>query len=278
MKRLIKFATMALILALGTGSAWSGEALDRVMKNKLLKSATSASWAPQSFMNDKNEWDGFDIDVTKEIAKRLGVKVEFVTPAWDIMTAGNWYGRWDISVGSMTPTKARAKVLTFPAVYYYTPAGFAVHKDSSYKDKAELNGKRIGTTAASTYELYLKKDLVIDAVGAPAFKFDVTTTAKKIRSYKDSNTALDDLRIGDGKRLDAVLSAIPTINAAIKSGYPLRNIGTPAFYEPLSVAIDKGDKELQYMIAGIIKEMHEDGTLTALSIKWYKTDNTKTTN
>jgi len=275
MKQVFKLIVVALIFALGTGGAWAGEDLDRVMKNKVLKSATSANWAPQSFMNDNNEWDGFDIDVTREIAKRLGVKAEFVTPAWDIMTAGNWHGRWDISVGSMTPTKARSKKLSFPGIYYYIPAGFAVHKKSPYKNKSELNGKKIGTTTASVYELFLKKDLTIDAEGAPSFEYDVATTAKNIRSYKDSNTAMDDLRLGDGVRLDAVISGFPTVQTAIDNGYPLRIIGNPSFYEPLSVAIDKGDKELQYMIAGIVKEMHEDGTLTALSMKWYKMDYTK---
>src|SRR3546814_9725822 len=59
----------------------------------------------QSFLNDKNEMDGFDVDVGKEIAKRLGAELKIVTPSWDIITAGNWGGRWDMSVGSMTPTK-----------------------------------------------------------------------------------------------------------------------------------------------------------------------------
>src|SRR3546814_2413648 len=66
-----------------------------------------------------------------------------VTPSWDIITAGNWGGRWDMSVGSMTPTKKRAEVLDFPAVYYYTPAAFAVHKDSEIDSLADLNGKVI---------------------------------------------------------------------------------------------------------------------------------------
>jgi len=275
MKQLFKLVVFALIIAVGTSGAWAGEDLDRVMKNKVLKSATSANWAPQSFMNDNNKWDGFDIDVTRAIAKRLGVKVEFVTPSWDVMTAGNWHGRWDISVGSITPTKARSKVLSFPGVYYYIPASFAVHKDSPYKDKTELNGKKIGTCQASVYENYLKKELIIDAEGAPSFVYDVTTTAKKIRSYKDSNTAFDDLRLGDGVRLDGVLSGVPTIQAAINNGYPLRIVGIPAFYEPLSVAIDKGDQELSDKLTAMIKEMHADGTLTALSMKWYGNDLTK---
>ncbi|TIO44789.1 MAG: transporter substrate-binding domain-containing protein, partial [Mesorhizobium sp.] len=126
--------TMAgLALVLGSYPAHAGAVLDRVMAAGTLKVATDANWAPQSFMNANNELDGFDVDVAKAIGKHLGVKVEFVTPGWDIITAGNWAGRWDMHVGSMTPTKKRAEIFDFPAVYYYTPAAVAVHKDSKAK-------------------------------------------------------------------------------------------------------------------------------------------------
>lgn len=275
MKHVFKLVITALVITVGASGAWAGENLNRVMKNKVLKASTYPGWPPQSFLNDDGKWDGFDISVAREIAKRLDVKIKFDTPSWDILTAGNWHGRWDISVGSMTPTAARAKVLDFPGIYYYTPAAFAVHKDSKLKEKTELNDKKIGVTTATPYENYLKKDLVIDAQGAPAFVYDVTTKPENIKSYKDSNTAFDDLRLGDGVRLDGVLSSIPTIQEAIKNGYPIRIIGTPAFYEPLSVAIDKGDQEFYDKLAAIIKEMHVDGTLSALSKKWYGVDYTK---
>ena len=101
--------------------AQAGEVLDSIMAKKKLVVATDANWPPQSFINDKNEMDGFDVDVAREIAKRMGVSIEFITPSWDIITAGNWNRRWDLHVGSMTPTKKRAEMLAFPAVYYYTP-------------------------------------------------------------------------------------------------------------------------------------------------------------
>jgi len=119
----------------------------------------------------------------------------------------------------------------------------------------------------------MKKELVIDAVGAPPFEYKVTPGEIKI--YDTDTTAFDDLRIGDGKRLDAVFSARPTIAEAIKNGYPLRIIEPAAFYEPLSVAVDKGDAEFSAKVAEIIKSMHDDGTLTALSMKWYGADLTK---
>ena len=262
-----------LAFVLATPASLAGETLDRVMSSKKLVVASDANWPPQSFLNDNNEMDGFDVDVAKEIAARLGAEIEFVTPQWTVITAGNWNGRWDLSVGSMTPTKERAKVLGFPGVYYYTPSVFVVHADSAYQDKTELNGKRIGAGTATVFEQYLNKDLVIDAEGAPPFEYDVTTD--DIGSYESSTVALDDLRLGDGVRIDAALGPRPTFEAAIKEGYPVRILGEPAFYEPLSAAVDLGDQEFHDKIAEIIQSMHEDGALTELSKKWYGVDYTK---
>jgi len=270
-RRIFTIATGAFF-ALSAGTAFAGEALDRVMSAGVLKVATDANWAPQSFINDDNKMDGFDVDVAREIAKRLGVEVEFVTPSWDIITAGNWAGRWDISIGSMTPTKTRAEVLSFPAVYYYTPASVAVHVDSPFKTIADLNDKTIGASTATTFELYLQKDLTIDAEGVPSFEYQLTPG--ELKSYKDSTAAMDDLRLGDGVRINGMVGSLPAIQAGIDANYPLRILGDPVFYEPLALAIDKGDQKFNDKLAGFVADMKADGTLKALSQKWYGIDYT----
>ena len=254
-----------------TGSADAGEVLDRVMSKGVMVMSTDAEYPPQSSLDENNEFVGFDINVGREIAERLGVGIEFVTPSWDVITAGNWAGRWDVSVGSMTPTAARREVLDFPAIYYYTPAALAVHQDnSSIETPAEASGKTIGVGVATTYENYLKKDLVIDAEGAPPFDYLIDDAT--IRTYDTDLLALDDLRLGDGVRLDAALTALPTIMGAIDNGYPIKVVGDPVFLEPLSVAIDKGDPEFGAKIAEIVRAMRDDGTLSELSMKWYGAD------
>jgi polar amino acid transport system substrate-binding protein len=265
-----KILAVATALALLVIPAAAAETLDRVMSTKTLTMSSDPAYPPQSFLNDANEMDGFDVDVGKAIAERLGVELKIVTPAWEVITAGDWAGRWDISVGSMTPTAKRAEVLNFPAIYYYTPASFAVHTDSSAASLADLNGKVIGTCGGCTYDAYLNKDLKIDAEGVPPFEYQVT--ASEIKTYETDTNAFDDLRLGDGVRLDAVFSALPTIQEAIKNGYPMKVVGDPAFYEPLAVATDKGDDEFDAKIAAIVEEMHADGTLTDLSMKWYGVD------
>jgi polar amino acid transport system substrate-binding protein len=272
MKEFLKLgAAFLLASSLAVPAALAGETLDRVMSSKTLTMSSDAEYPPQSFLNDNNEMDGFDVDVGKEIAKRMGVELKIVTPSWDIITAGAWGGRWDMSVGSMTPTKNRAEVLNFPAVYYYTPAAFAVHKDSAIDSLDDLNGKAIGSCGGCTYDAYLNKELEIDAEGAPPFEYLVE--AGEIKTYETDTHAFDDLRLGDGTRLDAVFSALPTIQEAIqKGGYPLKVIGKPAFYEPLSVATDKGDPAFDAKITEVVAAMKADGTLKKLSEKWYGVD------
>jgi|TARA_B110000967_G_C18901409_1_gene575586 polar amino acid transport system substrate-binding protein len=266
------FSALAASVLIGFSAlpAFAGEALDRIEAAKTLTIATDANWAPQSFLNEQNEMDGFDVDVGKEIGKRLGWEVNFITPGWDIITAGNWQGRWDMHVGSMTPTNARAEVFSFPAIYYYTPAAVVVHEDSSVTALSELNGKAVGVTTASTFEAYANQDLTLDVVDAPGLTYEFQPG--EVKSFANTSTALDDLRLGAGVRLDGVISSLPSLLNAIEAGYPLVQLGDPIFYEPLAVAIELGDPELTDMIAGAIEEMKADGTLSALSVKWYGVD------
>jgi len=270
MKLVNKLLCGALFALFTTGVATAGSVLDGIMEKKSIMVATDANWPPQSFINDKNEMDGFDVDVAREIAKRMGVEIEFITPAWDIITAGNWNGRWDLHVGSMTPTKARAEKLAFPAVYYYTPAAVGVHEESAIENIADLGGKKVGTGTSTTFELYLQQDLSIDAEGAPEFEYLID--GAEIKSYENSSIALDDLRLGDGVRLDGVVSSLPVFLEAIENGYPVKVIGDPIFYEPLAVTIDLGDAELNDKLAEMVTAMREDGTLSELSKKWYGVD------
>lgn len=273
MKTTLLSAIVAALALSVTLPAHAGATLDRVLEKKELVVATAANWPPQSFMKD-DALVGFDIDVSNEVAKRLGATARFVTPEWGIITAGHWNGRWDISVGSMTPTTGRARILDFPTVYYYTPYVFTVHKDSKAETRADLNGKVIGVEGGTTTEDYINGTLKIDAVGVPEFKYDVKPG--NIKTYGDSVGPLDDLRLGDGTRLDASVSAMPTVENAVKRGYPIRALADePAFYEPLAVAVDKGDPEFTTKIAEIFDAMKADGTMSELSVKWYGVDYTK---
>ena len=264
----LKKATIVLTAALLSVnmSVKAGAVYDYIKANNELMIATDANWAPFSYIDDDGVMQGFDVEVGREIAKRMGVEARFITPAWDIITSGNWNMRWDVSVGSMTPTASRSEVLNFPAVYYYTPASFAVHSDSTLT-VPQLSGKTICTTAASTWEMYLQGDL--DMLDAPAFTYDVTPGT--ITSLVDGAACLDDVRLGAGVRNDGMIDSLPMLLAAIDAGYPIKVLGSPAFYEPLSLATDKGndDPELDAELARIIADMKKDYSLSLLSIQHF---------
>ncbi len=258
-----------LMAAAISTSSQAGKTLDAVLADKMLVVGTNSDYRPNAFLGDRNELEGFDIDVSREVAKRLGVDVKFVTPGWEVMTAGRWQGRWHMVVGSMTPTTKRAEVLDFPATYYFIPAGVAVHKNSSAKSIADLNGKVFGVVSTSTYHRYLEHNLKIDAVGTPPFEYQIKP--QEIRLYGDINE-FDDLSLGEGVRLDAVIQSVSVINQAVSKGLPVKMLGDPVFYEPLAIAIDKGDAEFGKKVHAIIEDMKSDGTLVGLSRKWHGVD------
>ena len=251
--------------------------LDLVMESGKLVVSTDPNYAPQSFLNDKGELDGFDVEVAEEVARRLGVSIEFTTPDWDLITGGNWGGRWDVSIGSMTPTEPRAEVLWFTDPYYYTPASFAVHRDNaSIRSVDGLSGKSVGLGTATTYEAYLDGTLAI--MGGQVM-YD-PPAGVMVKPYRTDAEAIQYLALGDGVRLDAVMSAQPTIQEAMDQGLPLKYVGTPAFYEPLAFSLDKARGPSSKMLAklnSILADMHADGRLTELSVKWYGIDITTLT-
>lgn len=261
------------IAAAATEIAPAGEDLLAEVKSRgTLRVSTDSNYAPQSFRNPSGEWEGFDIEVAREIATRLGVEVEFLDITFDVITAGSWNGRWDVNVGSMTVTAPRKEVLLFSTPYYYTPAAFAVHTDSAAADIAGLAGKKIGVGSATTYLDYLNGSLQLEGeeilIPAP----DGATA----QVYDTDLLALQDLALGDGTRLDAVLTALPTIENAINNGEPFKVLGEPVFYEALAVALDKASPQSSESLAAeitrIVDEMRADGTLTRLSEQFYGVD------
>lgn len=271
MRALFKRLALAGAMLAAVTTAEAGPTLDRVTSKKAMVVATNAGWPPQSYLDDKNELVGFDIDVAREIGKRLGVEVSFETPDWATLTGGQWQGRYDLGVGSVTPTKARAKVIDFVGIYYYSPYVYVLHKDSAVKSVSELSGKVVGVETATTSEDFIRRQLQIDAPDAPAVQYKVEPG--EIKTYADSMLPFDDLRLGDGTRVDVVIAPEQTALNAIKNGYPLRILeGEYAFREPLVVIAEKADPEWTAKVGGIIAAMRKDGTLATLTKKWYGAD------
>jgi polar amino acid transport system substrate-binding protein len=275
---LISLIFSAVLFLFWTTSALYAGVLEDIQSKGELVVSTDANYAPQSFLNDKGQLDGFDIEVSKEVAKRMDVKIKFVTPDWDLIVAGKWGARWDLSIGSMTITSARAKVVDFSSPYYYTPAQFGVHKkNTTIKKLEDFTGKTVGLGSGTTYETYLDPDQTLGIGGGEKIAYQVKDL-KKIRIYTTDMEAVQDLALGDGVRIDGVLTSGFVIQEAIKKGIPIKPIGEPVFYEPLAAASDKarpGSAALVKEVSEIFEAMHKDGTLTDLSMKWYGFEVTK---
>lgn len=251
--------------------ASAGEVLQRVLDTKTLKFAVGTDWGTLSSLNANHDLEGYDIDVANGIAKHLGVKAEFITPGWDLIVVGRWEGRWDLGMGHMVPTTERAAKLDFSEAYYYGNDVAVVHTDSKAKELSDLNGGIIGVTSNTLEEQYANQTLTPNWIGAKPIEFKFK--AGEVKAYASDNVAFADLRLGDGIRLNAVLTEEAGAAKAIKSGYPIRVLPGALFSAPGVVAMMKGDDELRDKISAAIKSMKDDGTLSKISIKWYGTDN-----
>ncbi len=140
--------------------------------------------------------------------------------------------------------------------YYSSPAVLVVNKnDDRIKSAADLSNKKVGIGIGSSYETYLQKTLVIPGSKPIAFPFD---NVQAIPS--DEEVAFQNLALGPGVRLDAIVSDLATANARIKRK-PTFKIVTELYAEPNWVATDKGDAEWDKKVADTIKSLRDDGTL-----------------
>ena len=121
---------------------------------------------------------------------------------------------------------------------------------------------------ATTYEDYLNGKMPTARLKAPAKTFVVT--------YDTDALALQDLALGNGVRLDGALTALPTIRNAIAGGLPLRVLEPPVFEDSSAIALDRQSPiysaPLLWAVDDIVHEMHRDGTLRRLSLKYYGID------
>lgn len=219
-----------------------------------------------------NEFTGYNIAVATEIAQRLGVEPCFVTPTRTEIISGSWTDRWDIHIGSMAITKERMKGLLFTQPYYAGPVSLFVNaNNTAFRDARDLSGTKIGVCSGCILERYLEGTLEM-----PGQTIDCPIRNATIVAYENEAVALSDLAKGDGKILDAVLTNQPLGEDAMKNGMPLRQLGSPVFYDYDAAAVDrKSVRDTTSFVANvssIIRDMERDGTLLRFSQQYYGRD------
>jgi polar amino acid transport system substrate-binding protein len=253
--------------------------------------ATDASYTPQSqlmagsyppadtkckpMQYSANQFEGFDVDVAAELAAHLGVESCFVTPPWSQLVAGHWGDNWDIHVGSVAITFDRMQDLYFSTPYYATPTVLLVHKDNTSFQKVEdLSGKRIGSCVACTFEAYLTGTLKM-----PGQEIQYRIHDPKTVAYEKEDPAIEDLSLGDGVELDAVMTILPKAKAAMAAGKPIKILDEPVIFAYASVTFDRSANRSNFRlwseINRIVQELHASGRLTEISIQYQGVDLTR---
>lgn len=267
--------TAWMILFVCAWPAMSGEVLDRIIERGYIFLNGEPDWRPYSYKDEDGNYVGFDVDVANEVARRLGVQPRRFERIlnWEQETSGHWNGAIDVSIGSMTPTEKRGENLSFPAIYTYAVSSLAVHKDNTeINTPADASGKRFGVLKSATYELYLRRDLS-GIEKSPPVNYLINDPI--IVTYDTEPEAWDELSKGPDSEIDATINYLPVLMEEIRQGRPMRIVGQPLYYVPQAVAIEHGDPEFASTLATIVEDMHADGTLTALSMKWFGLDLTK---
>ncbi len=249
--------------------------LGKILAAGKIRISTDPNYKPFSYLDANQQYDGFDVKTAEEVAKRLGtmfgktLPIEWVTPNWDLITAGSWGGRWDVSIGSMSVTKTRQKVVDFADPYYYDFGGVAVPKDSTVTALDQLAGKTFCVGAATTYEQWLKGTLEIvdpNMLTPPA--------NAQVTSLDTDNLCVQ--AVQSGRKFDAIAANWNGLQDAVKQNMPIKMLDIPpTFTVSVSFALDKSGPPTADMITAlnkIVADMHSDGTLSKLSLQYLSRD------
>jgi len=250
-----------LAAALLVGSAVSAQAadlLDEVRARGTLRIACEGSYPPFNYKDDKGQLTGFDVEIGRAIAARLGVKAEFSTTEWSGILAGLQAGKYDIIVNQVAATDKRRETFDFSAPYVISYPQLIVRANETRKleTAADLKGKKIGVGQGSNYA-----DLAKGIEGA------------EVRTYPGAPEYLQDLATG---RIDAAINdslLIPYLRAKtklpIKAGAP---IGKP---DSNAIPFRKGNPKFQQAIDKALDELKAEGTYAKISTQWFERDVSK---
>ncbi|HEX2696846.1 MAG TPA: transporter substrate-binding domain-containing protein [Anaerolineales bacterium] len=289
----IMVAASLLLTACGSAGGGGSDLLSAIKSRGYILVSTDPNYAPQSALNANGkrpastkcpadalttaEMEGFDVDVAKAIGDDLGVETCFATPSWDAITAGSWADKWDVSVGSMTITTERQKVLNFSVPYYYTPAVVAVAKDSGITSLDQLAGQSVCAGASTTYESWLNNDMT--GLGLPDSSIYAHAPAGvKVVTLDTDQECAQAIAAGRKDFVGYVTSAT-VVDANIAAGMPVVKLGNPVYSEDLAASFDKASTlnsdSLRAEVDKLFTAMHGDGRLTALSNQWFQSDLTQ---
>ena len=251
-------AILTGILTTGTVAYAADDELSQIQESGVLKVGVEGTYPPYTYHDEDGELTGFDVEVAKAIADKLGVEADFTESAWDSLLAGIDSGRLDTVINAVSITDERSEKYDFAGPYFYITQQIVVAKDNDdIVDMDSLKGKKMANTATTAY-----LDLLEDA-GASLVQIN---TADEAASLISSGRA--DFTTFNSVVFNEYLQQHPDAN--LKVAFVIPNV-----VDEYGVPIKKGETALHDAIQNAIDELKEDGTLSQLSMDYFDTDFTQ---
>lgn len=253
---------LVMLLTFGLAGCKSGTGADNSLqkikdKGELLLGLDDA-FPPMGFRDDNNELVGFDIDLAKEVCKRMGVTLKLVPIDWSQKLNELNAGSIDCLWNGFTVTDERKEKTNLTTPYMKNRQVVVVLAESSYQTLADLAGKTLAVQAESSAVEALDK--------ATAFK----ASLKSVVELDDNVMAMQDL---DAKASDAILLDEIVANYYIQQkGAGYRVLAESLAEEDYAVGFRKADQSLRDEVQKTLEAMAKDGTLAAISNTWFGKD------
>ncbi|MBZ4653221.1 MAG: amino acid transporter substrate-binding protein [Peptococcaceae bacterium] len=233
--------------------------LERVKKAGKIVAGLDDAYPPMGFRNEKGELVGFDIDMAKEISKRIGVEIVWQPTVWDTVVASLKAKKFDVIISGMNITEKRLAEVNFAGPYGKAGQALVVKANNeTIKSLKDVKPGKLGTQSGSTGYEYAKKAGFAD---------------DQMKLYKEFPLAFNDLNNG---RLDAIIIDAFAVKTYLdKKPGTFKQVGEIMGDEKIGIAVRKEDKELLEALNKAIDEMKKDGTLKKISEKWLGFDITK---
>ncbi|MEG6590475.1 transporter substrate-binding domain-containing protein [Paenibacillus barengoltzii] len=240
----------------GSSANTGSDLLNEIKTAGVIKVGLMGTYAPYNFLNENKEIDGFDADVAKEVAKRLGVKVEFAPQEFSGLIPSLQAGKIDAIISQVTITDERKQQIDFTQPYITNEVKIIVKEDNDSITKLEdFKGKNIGVGLGTNDESYLRND-VLPQVG----NFEIKT-------YDDVITSLQDLNAG---RIDATINNLYALKPIVdKNGYKIKAVGDAIKSDQAGIAIRKNNPEFLAALDQALTDMKADGAYNTIFQKWF---------
>jgi len=255
--RVLKIAVLAALLVMAASVAFAGPTYDRVMSKKVVRAGISNQGIPFGFINDKNEWVGFDVDMATEIAKRLGAKLEkvVVNNNTRISFVQTNPPKVDMVLSNMTHKRVRDEKIDFSITYFFDGQKFLAKK-GKVQNPADLANLKIGSMQGTT-----------SIVNATNYLKSLGNANPKVIGYDGEVAMFEALRSG---RVQAI-----TTDSTILLGYAAKVpgqfelVGDFISDEPYGIGLPQDDSAWRDAINFTLQDIWKDGTYQKIYDKWF---------